>query len=178
VLDSDPAKAAEPLEYVLSLADAGLTEMRALIFELRPEALEVEGLVAVLGKQMDSVRARHGLQVNATIGTEPDVPFAIKEAVYRIAQEALNNAVRHAHARRVDVRLDSNGDGIALEICDDGKGFDPEEGFPGHLGLRTMRERAIRLGGTLDVESGAGHGTRIRAWVPAVTPAPAPQTAA
>ena len=96
---------AEPLDYVLSLAEAGLAEMRALIFELRPESLETEGLVAALEKQAAALRARHGIAVDAELCDEPDVPLEVKEALYRIAQEALHNTVKHARASRVDLRL-------------------------------------------------------------------------
>jgi len=166
LVDRDPAQAGEPLDYVLSLAEAALAEMRALIFELRPEALETEGLVAALTKQMESARARHGLEVTAEWCDEPDLPYEVKEAVYRIAQESLNNIVKHAQARRVDLRLSCGADEIVLEIVDDGVGFASEEAFPGHLGLRSMRERAMRLGGTLQVESAQSQGTRIRAYIP------------
>lgn len=166
LLDRDPTRVAEPLDYVLSLAEAGLAEMRSLIFELRPETLETEGLVAALTKQIDSARARHGLEVQAEWCDEPDLPYEVKEAVYRIAQEALNNIVKHARARRVEVRLSGCQEEVVLEVGDDGIGFASEDSFPGHLGLRSMRERAGRLGGTLQVESGPTQGTRIRARIP------------
>lgn len=166
LLDRNPAEAAEPLDYVLSLAEAGLAEMRALIFELRPETLETEGLVAALTKQIDSARARHGLEVQAEWCDEPDLPYEVKEAVYRIAQEALNNIVKHARARRVEVRLSGCKDEVVLEVRDDGVGFASEDSFPGHLGLRSMRERAARLGGMLQVESVPSQGTRIRVRIP------------
>ncbi|MGH9197115.1 MAG: sensor histidine kinase, partial [Acidimicrobiia bacterium] len=166
LIDRDPAQAVEPLDYVLSLADAGLAEMRALIFELRPETLETEGLLPALTKQIDSVRARHGLEIQTEWCDEPDFSFEIKETVYRIAQESLNNIVKHAKARRVDLRLSCGDDEIGLEVSDDGVGFASEETFPGHLGLRSMRERAMRLGGTLLVESAPSQGTRIRAYIP------------
>jgi len=165
LLDRDPARAAEPLDYVLALADAGLAEMRALIFELRPETLETEGLLGALAKQIDSVRARHGLEIRTEWGEEPEVPIEVKETAYRIAQEALNNIVKHARARRVDLRIVPGGDALVLEIGDDGVGFASAEA-PGHLGLRTMRERALRLGGTLLVESAPRRGTRIRVSIP------------
>ena len=169
LLDRDPARAAEPLEYVLGLAEAGLAEMRALIFELRPESLAAEGLVAALGTQADALRARHGLAVEAALGAEPAAPAAAKEALYRIGQEALHNAVKHARAGRVTVRLGPAPGGLELEVADDGDGFDPGGEFPGHLGLRSMRERAASAGGTIEVDSAPGRGTRIRAWVPAAT---------
>ena len=172
LLSREPAAGAgvkalgEPLDYVLSLAEAGLAEMRALIFELRPESLEVEGLVAALTKQAASLRARHNLEVSADFGREPELSLPAKEALYRIAQEAFNNIAKHARATRVDVRLDTDGDGVALEIGDDGLGFDPRGEFPGHLGLRSMRERAEKAGGTFAVESAPGQGTHIRVRFP------------
>lgn len=166
LLDRDPARVAEPLEYVLALAEAGLVEMRALIFELRPEALASEGLVAALEKQVAFVQARHGIAVSAETGEEPAAPYPVKEALYRIAQEALHNTVKHARARRVQLRLAGSASGLALDVCDDGVGFDTDGSFPGHLGLRTMRERATQLGGTLHVESAPDSGTHIRAEIP------------
>jgi signal transduction histidine kinase len=166
LLDRGPAKAAEPLDYVVSLAEAGLAEMRALIFELRPDALESEWLVGLLEKQAAAIRARHGLEVETDLGPEPDVPLPVKEALYRIAQEALNNTVKHAHATRLTLKLSQQPDGITLEIADDGIGFDPSSHFPGHLGLRSMRERAAREGAVLQVESAPGRGTRTFICVP------------
>jgi signal transduction histidine kinase len=163
-----PAAAlAEPLDYVLSLAEAGLAEMRALIFELRPESLQSEGLVAALTKQTDSLRMRHRLDVRVDFCGEPDIPLEVKEALYRIAQEALNNIAKHAHARHVDVRLAPDGESVILTIGDDGVGFDPQGEFPGHLGLHSMRERAERLGGTLHLESAPGRGARLTIQMPA-----------
>jgi PAS domain S-box-containing protein len=166
LLDREPTQLAEPLDFVLQQAEAALTEMRALIFELRPEALETEGLVAALEKQVAAVRARHGIDVSADLGTEPEAAFEAKEAVYRIAQEALHNTVKHARARNVELRLEWNDRGIILEIADDGTGFDTAASYPGHLGLRTMHERATRVGGTLHIDSTPGRGTEIKVEVP------------
>ena len=168
LLERDPTRVAEPLQYVRSLAEAGLAEMRALIFELRPESLENEGLVAALEKQAASLRARHEVEVHVSLAGEPDVPLEAKEMLYRVAQEALHNTVKHARASVVELKLERDADGITLEIGDDGAGFDPSGSFPGHLGLKSMRERAERLGGWLEVESGTGEGTRIRARVPMI----------
>ncbi|MBI3965419.1 MAG: GAF domain-containing protein, partial [Chloroflexi bacterium] len=166
MLDRDPVRSVDAIDYVLSLADAGLTEMRALIFELRPESLETEGLVAALHKQAASVRARHGITVAAELGEEPAAPFPVKEALYRIAQEALHNTVKHARARNVALRLERNESGLRLVVADDGQGFDPHGSFPGHLGLESMRERATRLGGSVDLHSTPGEGTRITTVIP------------
>ena len=172
LLDRDPVKAIEPVEYVLSLAEAGLAEMRALIFELRPESLAMEGIVAAIEKQVASTQARYGVQVEAHVCAEPDVAFAIKEAFYRVAQEALHNVVKHARATHATLALTFEAGILRLDLEDDGQGFDSGGEFPGHLGLRSMRERITRVGGEFEVRSQPGTGARIRAVVDCVSPAP------
>ena len=140
--------------------------MRALIFELRPESLETEGLIVALKQQAAALEARHELPVHTTLGEEPELPLEAKEALYRIAQEALHNTVKHARASRADLKLEHDARGIALEVSDDGAGFDPGRDFSGHLGLKSMRERTARLGGTLRVESIPGEGTNVRVQIP------------
>jgi PAS domain S-box-containing protein len=159
------AKLDGPLDYVLSLADAGLTEMRALIFELRPDALEKEGLVAALKHQAETLRARHKLAVEVDLCEEPDAELDIKEALYRIAQEAMNNAVKHARAQRIDLRLQCSDERLVLKVVDDGIGFDSHRKYPGHLGLKSMQERAAQVGGSLVVESAPGRGTAVQVSV-------------
>src|SRR2546429_9694538 len=163
---SELEQAQAAIEDVLTLAEAGLAEMHALIFELRPESLETEGLVAALTKQIESARARHGLEIIAEWCGEPELPYEVKEVVYRIAQEALNNVTKHAKARRVDVRMSCDDGEVTLEVRDDGVGFASEDSFPGHLGLRSMRERATNVGGRVEVESAPLQGTRIRLRIP------------
>jgi PAS domain S-box-containing protein len=169
LLDRDPAQAVEPIDYVLSLADASLAEMRALIFELRPDSLQREGLVAALSRLATSLRARYELEVNTALSAEPALDEEAKEALYRIAQEALNNIARHAEAKRVDISLKEIEGEVLLEVRDDGVGFEPEAEYPGHMGLSSMRERAVRLGGRLELESAPGQGTRLRAHLPSGT---------
>jgi signal transduction histidine kinase len=173
-LDRDPARAKEPVDYVLQLAEAGIAEMRALIFELRPESLAQEGLVAALEKHAASLRARYQLEVEADLCEEPDVPLQTKEALYRIAQEALHNTVKHAQAQHVWLRLHASDGTLTVEARDDGVGFDATGSFPGHLGLTSMRERIARLGGRVEIDSAPGAGTRITARVPATLPVAAP----
>jgi signal transduction histidine kinase len=165
LLDED-ARAVAPVDYVLSLAEAGLAEMRALIFELRPESLESEGLVAALEKQAAAARARYSLDLVATLPAEPDAPLVVKEALYRIAQEALHNVVKHARPGHVHLRLDARPSELRLEVADDGVGFEVDGEFPGHLGLRSMRERAEAVRGSLTIESQPGLGSRVLAVVP------------
>lgn len=166
MLRRDPWAVREPIDYVLQLAEAALAEMRALIFELRPESLETEGLEGALARQAEAVRARHGLAVETSLAVVPDVSAEVQQALYRIGQEALHNAARHSEARRVEVRLAAEDATIALDVIDDGVGFRPDDDFPGHLGLRSMRERALGVGGTLEVTSGPGGGTHVTARVP------------
>ncbi len=166
LLDRDPARLVEPLDYVLSLADAGLTEMRALIFELRPESLENEGLAAALTKQAASIQARHGIQVMTQLDDEPAISLDMKEALYRIARESLHNTVKHAHASQITLTLRCLKDCVTLDIKDNGVGFDPQADFPGHLGLKSMQERAARLQGTWSIQSAPQQGTHIRVCLP------------
>jgi signal transduction histidine kinase len=165
-LDRDPGELPGSLDYLLSLAEAALDEMRALIFELRPESLESEGLVAALSKRGAALQARHDLLIQMDLCDEPALPLTAKQELYRVAQEALQNAVKHAHASRVDLVLHQTADVAILEVRDDGVGFDPLGSFPGHLGLRSMQERVRHLGGTLQIASAPGQGTRILATVP------------
>ncbi len=164
--DIDRDKAQEALNYLLSLTEAGMTEMRALIFELRPESLATEGLISALTKQVAAVRTRNGLEVVLAVGDEPVLELEVKEALYRIAQEALHNTVKHAEADRVAVNLFEDNGQVVLEIIDNGIGFDPDQSFPGHLGLRSMRERASRLNGELRLNSRPGHGTHLMVRFP------------
>jgi PAS domain S-box-containing protein len=166
LLDRDPALVAEPLDYVLGLAKAGLAEMRALIFELRPESLETEGLVSALAKQGIALQVRHEVAVKLDLCSEPDLPLSVKQALYRIAQEALHNTVKHAQAHLIYVCLSQTSEAVILEVRDDGVGFDPAGAFPGHLGLRSMEERIKRLGGVFSIKSAPGQGARISARVP------------
>ncbi|MEP6984702.1 MAG: sensor histidine kinase, partial [Chloroflexota bacterium] len=149
-----------------SLAEAGMTEMRALIFELRPESIEQEGLVIALGKQASSVQARHAIHVMTEFCEEPALPIETKEGLYRIAREALHNAVKHAQATEVWLSFLHTSDGYALELVDNGNGFDVSKSFPGHLGLKSMRERTEALDGQLEIESTEGKGTRIMVKIP------------
>ena len=166
---SDPEGARAALDTVIELAEAALAEMRALIFELRPEALADVGLIGALQRQLDGVELRHGLATTRHLGDEPDLAFATKQVLLRIAQEAIHNVVKHAQARTVTVRTTEQGDTVELEIADDGVGFDADGSYPGHLGLTSMHERVTALGGRLQVDSVPGHGTVVRVRVP-VTP--------
>jgi PAS domain S-box-containing protein len=171
ILSVDSARVSRILGDVLGLAETGLAEMRALIFELRPESLETEGLVGALEKQAAAVHARHRLHVDTLLGEEPNLPLATKEALYRLAQEALHNVAKHARARVVKLELESDVRELVLRIGDDGKGFDASASYPGHLGLHSMRERTAAVGAHLMIHSTPGEGTLICVRLPLEAPA-------
>ena len=166
MVERDPARIPETLSYVLRLAETAVAEMRALIFELRPEALAEEGLNAALVKQATAMQAQHGVAIETDLGAEPQLSLHAKEALYRIAQEALHNTFKHARASKAAVRLWAQDGHIVLDVSDDGIGFDADASFPGHLGLKSMKERAERLGGNVTIDSAPGQGVRLRAILP------------
>ncbi|MGE0601145.1 MAG: GAF domain-containing protein [Dehalococcoidia bacterium] len=156
----------EPIEYIVQLAESGLAETRALIFELVPESLEQQGLVLALERQAAAIRSRFRIDVSAILCDEPPLALRSKEALYRIAQESLHNIAKHAEATEVTLSLAADGTSATLLVRDNGKGFDVHGDFPGHLGLRTMRERTEKLGGRYEIESELGAGTAVTVTVP------------
>ena len=173
-LARDPQRAVEPLDYVLSLAEAALADMRSLILELQPEALEREGLVGALVKRAEAIKGRYDIDVRTDLPDEPPIPVGTKQDIYRIAQEALHNLVKHSRAKHASLRLRVDRDALTMEVADDGEGFDPSRSYPGHFGLPSMRERAESGGGELQIESRPGEGTtvRVRVPIPALVAAP------
>jgi signal transduction histidine kinase len=168
--DGEHAQAADALREMRDTAQEALREMRLLIFQLRPPALEKSGLAAALQARLDAVEARGGIRakllVEGTLDAE-QLSLSIQEELYHIAQEALNNALKHAHPQQVRVCLRFSQDAICLEISDDGSGFalaNAQES--GGLGLPGMRERAERIGADLEIESAPGQGTKVMVRVP------------
>jgi signal transduction histidine kinase len=166
------------------LTQAALAEMRALIFELRPRALEEEGLLQAIRKHGSAVAGRAMLQVSVVCPSEDQLPRlkpAAEEALYRIAQEALHNVVKHARATRVEILLDYHAEDrvVSLSIADNGVGFDQSQVPAGHMGLGTMGQRAASLGAEYTVDSRLGVGTTVTVRVPLaewrLAPAKAPK---
>jgi signal transduction histidine kinase len=155
----------EPIQHILALAEAGLAEMRALIFELTPDSLQKEGLNATLARQTAAIQARHGLNVQVELCEEPEVPLDVKLLIYRVVQEAFHNVVKHAQASHVDLLLDCQPDFINMTIRDDGRGFDTQASSSG-LGLRSMRERVEQVQGVFEIASIPGSGTTIKVHIP------------
>jgi signal transduction histidine kinase len=158
--------AAGHLREIQITTHEALREMRLLIFELRPPILKREGLAVALQTRLDAVEGRFGLAVEFLGNGHPRLDPEIEEGLYRIAQEALNNVLKHARASSVTVSLQEERDIVSLEIADDGIGFDPlAVRQQGGFGLRGMEERASELGGELTVVSNPGDGTRVQVEV-------------
>jgi signal transduction histidine kinase len=161
VWDRNPEQVGGSLATLLQLLRGALAEMRTLLFELRPAALEDTSLDRLLHQQADLLTGRTRTPVEVTVQGETDLPVEVKIALYRIAQETFNNIVKHAGASQVTATLQHLPDGVKLAIQDDGRGFDPTSVPPERMGLRIMRERAGAVGAELVVDSAPGEGTRV-----------------
>ncbi|HEY9087954.1 MAG TPA: sensor histidine kinase [Anaerolineaceae bacterium] len=163
LIDRNPARAAAELDHLQGLAQNALAEMRALIQELHPHSGMAGGLVPAL-RRLSEKRAAEGLQVDVQVAGERRLPAQVEAELFRVAQEALNNIIKHARARHALIALDIEGAGrVRLRVEDDGVGFNPAQAQAqtGHLGLTSMRERVEALGGWLEIDSQPGAGTRL-----------------
>ncbi len=157
----------EQLVELRNTAQEALREMRLLIFELRPSVVEMQGLVPALRARLEAVEERAGIKVEMDLDENLDLSDRIQDGLYRIAQEALNNALKHAKANLISLNLSGTLSTVTLEIVDDGLGFNPDEAVEGGgLGLDGIIERAELLGGVLTIDSQPGKGTKIRIEVP------------
>jgi signal transduction histidine kinase len=159
----------EQLNRVAASLSNALKEMRAIAAGLSLPQLTELGLAETVVRVVRSHERRTGTQVELELGALPEqVSLPLKITVYRIIQEALNNAFRHANGAGQKVRVYSQADQLVVEISDTGPGFHPEQtgGWDGHLGLSGMRERVESLGGRFKIESGIGQGTQIFAYLP------------
>jgi signal transduction histidine kinase/ligand-binding sensor domain-containing protein len=162
----DQQQGRQQLEEVRLLTRGALAEMRSLLMELRPEALSKAKMTDLLQQLGRAMTGRTGVPVTVSTEGEWMFPPTVQVALYRIAQEALNNVAKHAEADRVDVHLECEPDRVALSIIDDGKGFDVAAVPPDRLGLEIMRERASAIGANLAIESRPGEGSAVRVtWV-------------
>jgi signal transduction histidine kinase len=169
LISRDPVAAGAQLHRVRELARESLAELRSLILGLRPADLRQDGLETALRKEAAMLSRVHGIEVEVDADCQgrptgdDDCEGERELEVLRIADEALHNAVRHAAASHVVVTLDARGETLRVQIADDGVGFDPAdpELRSHHLGLTSMEERARELGGSLEVDSRPGSGTRV-----------------
>jgi signal transduction histidine kinase len=167
LLERDPAAARDQVAKLRTLAQEAHEELRSLVFQLRPPDLERDGLCGALRKHVELVRRLEQREIELDLADALPRNPARDGEVLRIAQEALQNALRHAQAGHIAVRLQGDGESLRLEVADDGLGFDPDD--PGlraqRLGLTSMEERARRAGGRLEITSASGLGTTVRVVV-------------
>jgi signal transduction histidine kinase len=145
-----------------------IRSLRTLLFELRPSVLDQQGLAAALRELGGRLVSERSVVFSLEDGMTSEPPPDSRVVCYRIASEALSNALKHARPSRIEVSLTSEGEGTRVVIRDDGVGFDPDgvPTTPGHLGLVGMRERAELAGGRFAVTSAPGAGTTVDCWIP------------
>ena len=161
------ATASEQLEALEGMAQQAMRDMRSLIFDLHPPELEDEGLVEAIRSRINSVEVRAGLITELKVdGKERRLPLSTEEEMFRIAIEALTNATKHSQARQVSVKISYEAQQVAMAIVDDGKGFDIDLLEKGGMGLRNIRERAVKLSAALTINSLPHEGTTVRIAVP------------
>jgi signal transduction histidine kinase len=161
LLERDVGEAAAQLALVRDLAREAMEELRSVIVHLRPAALESQGLAVALAKHVDVLRRSQGREIGLQLDGDAAVPAAIEADVFRIAQEALHNALRHAPAARIEVRLQCEPGRVRLTVADDGPGFERDAVRSRSLGLTTMAERARAAGGSLRIDTTPGAGTTV-----------------
>jgi signal transduction histidine kinase len=166
-LGRDVDKTIENITRLGELAQQVLKEMRLLVYELRPLALEQAGLTEALQHRLDAVEKRAGVETQLLVDLEIDLPADVEAGLYRIAEEALNNSLKHAEATFVSVILRGHDHQVEMEIVDNGKGFASDALHDlGGLGLVSIRERAEALGGQATITSKPGKGTLVSIGVP------------
>ncbi|HEY2637868.1 MAG TPA: GAF domain-containing sensor histidine kinase, partial [Solirubrobacteraceae bacterium] len=163
LLDRSAPEARTEVGRLQELAQDAVTELRSLVFQLRPAAIESDGLAAALAKHVEVLRRVHRRDIALDVEGPARLRPGVDEEVFKIAQEALHNALRHARAEHLEVRLVEDGEAVDLCVHDDGVGFDPTApgGRSHSLGLTSMEERAAALGGRLTIASAPGRGTTI-----------------
>ena len=153
----------EYVDRLGELAQHSLREMRLLVHEMQPSLLEKEGLAEALQARLNAVERHSGVRAKLVVNIEHNLPIQVQLQYYRVAEEALNNALKHAHASAVRVTIYSTTDLVTMEIADNGQGFDPATtAASGGLGLTSIRERMENLGGSVEIETAPNKGTTIR----------------
>jgi signal transduction histidine kinase len=174
--DGDPARSAQTLRTLAGRIDGEIEQLRALIAELRPAALDEQGLQPAIEHLAQQVESSHGIAVETEVSLDGGSPTPLaadtETAIYRVVQEALTNAVKHAGASHVRIGVHPRDGGVDVTIADDGAGFDPDAPRDG-FGISGMYERAELGNGTLAITSGPGAGTTVHVWLHLDEPAAA-----
>ena len=164
---SEGSELATRLRGLTALSKEALVDVRQYIFDVKPLLTGELSLAETMGRQATEFSTVAEVPVTVEVkGDEPAIPVPLRTALYRVGQEGLANAVRHAHASEIELRLEFDDERIRLEISDDGVGFDPPRRADAGHGLGNIRERIEELGGTCQVRSGPTAGTTIRVEVP------------
>jgi signal transduction histidine kinase len=161
-----PDEGRRGLQDLRQLTRGALAEMRTLLLELRPAALTEAQLDELFSQLTEAMTSRTLVPIALTVEGDCDLPSEVHVALYRIAQEALNNSAKHARASQVAVTLICQPAQVVLSISDNGSGFDPNSISSDHLGVSIMHERAKTIGATLNIESQPGHGTQVEVTWP------------
>jgi signal transduction histidine kinase len=161
VWEQDQEEARRGLEELHQLTHGALAEMRTLLLELRPAALGEQKLGVLLRQLTDGMMARTRISFTTTVVGDCSLPTEVQIALYRIAQESLNNVTKHSQASQATVNLNCQPDRVTMSISDNGRGFNPESIQPHQLGLSIMRERAQAISATLSIQSQPGQGTEL-----------------
>lgn len=165
-LDSDFERAKRQVELIEEMAAAAQSEMRALLLHLRPVHLEGKRLVEAIPELVDEMRAKIAVDISLDMEEDLLLNKGMENHLFRIVQEALSNTLRHAKATKMDIVLQRRGDSVRLGIRDNGVGFDPQTKKHASYGMVNMEERVTEIGGSLNVASAPGKGTRIEIRVP------------
>jgi signal transduction histidine kinase len=161
---------ADKVAVIEQTANTSMARLRRLLFQLDSASLQEMGLGRALARYANELFSESGLQTTSRASLKVEPPSQMRTILYRIGQEAFNNIRKHANAKRVWVSVAPLDGGVLMTVQDDGVGFDVEaaaaHSLPGHLGMRSMRERAALAEGWVKVESAPGAGTTIRVWLP------------
>jgi two-component system, NarL family, sensor histidine kinase LiaS len=163
--DRDPDRVRPLIAQLEEMASKAQAEMRALLLHLRPVELEGRSLAEALDRFLSDVCPRHQIRYDMELNGVVRLSDGMEAHLFRIAQEAVSNVVRHASATRLGVKLMREGERVCLSVSDDGNGFDPKQQRGGSYGLQSIQERAEEVGGRLEVRSRTGEGTEVRVWV-------------
>jgi signal transduction histidine kinase len=172
IASGDIEKVRDQITRLGEMAQQTLKEMRLLVYQLRPMELETDNLVDAIRHRLNAVEKRSGVNAQLHVNLDAILPAGMENDLFRIAQEALNNALKHAEATVITVTLNAGSQFVELEILDNGKGFDPQEiDGQGGMGMGNIRERTQTLGGQFTISSQPGSGTRVWVRVPIHEPA-------
>jgi PAS domain S-box-containing protein len=163
----DTESGTQYMERIGETSQQVLKEMRLLVFELRPLALEMDGMVGALSQRLDAVERRAGVEARLVFDEPIDLPSRTEEGLYHVTQEALNNSLKHSAATHLSIRISASDDSVAVEIEDNGVGFDTDLAHQsGGMGLRNMKDRMDKLGGSVTITSSPGEGVILRFQAP------------